>query len=389
MSVGRINYFFYLERMKQIIITALVISICASCSEKKPTTMEKASDTTAITPKLELYTLTNKNGLTMTVTNYGGRIVTLLIPDKNGKMSDVVLGYDSLEKYLTNGGVYGAMIGRYGNRIAKGKFKVEGVEYQLAVNNGINSLHGGPKGFHNQFWQAKPFKNGEADALELHYKSVDGEEGYPGTLDVKVTYTLTDQNEVVIDYEATTDKATIINLTHHSFFNLQGEGEGDILGHQFVINADYFTPVDDGLIPTGEIKSVKGTPFDFLTPHTVGERINKDDQQLKFGKGYDHNWVLNKKEVGSLTSAATVTEPISGRVMEVLTTEPAMQFYTGNFMNGKDIGKSGKPYIYRSAFCLETQHYPDAPNHENFPNTVLRPGEQYSQKTIYKFSVAK
>ena len=223
--------------------------------------------------------------------------------------------------------------------------------------------------------------------MELHYLSVEGEEGYPGTLEVKVIYTLTDQNEVVIDYEATTDKATIVNLTHHSFFNLQGEGIGDILGHQFVINADYFTPVDDGLIPTGEVKPVKGTPFDFLKSHTVGERINNDDQQLKFGKGYDHNWVLNKKETGSLTLAATVTEPNSGRVMEVLTTEPAMQFYTGNFMNGNDIGKGGKPYIYRSAFCLETQHSPDSPNHNNFPNTVLRPGEKYSQKTIYKFSV--
>lgn len=325
----------------------------------------------------------------MTVTNYGGRIVTLLVPDKNGKMSDVVLGFDSLKRYLVGSHVYGALIGRFGNRIAKGKFKLEGAEYQLAINNGINSLHGGPKGFHNQFWQAEPFQNGDDDAVELRYKSVDGEEGYPGTLDVKVVYTLTDQNEVVIDYEATTDKATIINLTHHSFFNLQGEGEGDILGHQFIINADQFTPVDEGLIPTGELKSVKGTPFDFITQHTVGERINTADEQLKFGRGYDHNWVLNKKEPGLLTLAARVTEPASGRVMEVLTTEPGMQFYSGNFMNGKDIGKTGNPYIHRSAFCLETQHFPDSPNHENFPSTVLKPGETYSQKTIYKFTVLK
>ena len=353
--------------------------------------MDKATDSLAVatSPELELYTLTNKNGIVMTVTNFGGRIVTLLVPDKNGKMNDVVLGYDSLQKYLKSGGVYGAVIGRYGNRIAKGKFKVDGTEYQLAVNNGINSLHGGPKGFHNQFWQTMPVKNGESDALELRYKSVDGEEGYPGRLDVKVTYTLTNQNEVVIDYEATTDKPTILNLTNHSFFNLAGEGVGDILAHQFIIYADSFTPVDDGLIPTGEIKSVKGTPFDFLTQHSVGERINGDHEQLKFGKGYDHNWVLNKKESGSLTLAATVTEPTSGRVMEVLTTEPGMQFYTGNFMNGKDIGKSGKPYTYRSAFCLETQHFPDSPNHDNFPSTILRQGETYATKTIYKFGVVK
>lgn len=351
--------------------------------------MEKPSDTTAIAQNLEVYTLTNKNGMKMTVTNFGGRIVTLLVPDKTGNMSDVVLGFDSLKQYLAGSHVYGAMIGRFGNRIAKGKFKIDGTEYQLAVNNGVNSLHGGPKGFHNQFWQATPIKNGDVDALALRYRSVDGEEGYPGTLDVKVVYTLTDQNEVVIDYEAITDKATIINLTHHSFFNLQGEGQGDILEHQFVINADHFTPVDDGLIPTGEIKSVKGTPFDFLIRHTIGERINNNDEQLKFGKGYDHNWVLNKKEVGGLTLAATVTEPTSGRVMEVLTTEPAMQLYTGNFMDGKDIGKGGKPYQYRTAFCLETQHFPDSPNHSNFPTTILKPGEKYTQQTIYRFSVVK
>ena len=375
--------------MNKLIVILFLTIFYSSCSEKKQTAMEKTSDTTAITPRLEMYALTNKNGLTMTVTNYGGRILTLNVPDKNGKMDDVVLGYDSLPKYLTGGGVYGAMIGRFGNRIAKGRFTIDSTEYQLAINNGINSLHGGPKGFHNQFWQATPIKNGDADALELRYKSLEGEEGYPGTLDVKVVYTLTNENEVVIDYEASTDKPTIINLTHHSFFNLQGEGEGDILGHEVIINANHFTPVDNGLIPTGEIKSVKGTPFDFLTKHTIGERINNDDEQLKFGKGYDHNWVLNKKEAGSLTLAATVTEPTSGRVMEVLTTEPGMQFYTGNFMNGKDIGKSGKSYIYRSAFCLETQHFPDAPNHKNFPNTVLSPGEKYQQKTIYKFSIVK
>ena len=376
--------------MNKIITSLFVIILCSSCSEKKQT-MDKAIDSLAVVtaPKLEVYSFANKNGITMTVTNFGGRIISLVVPDKNGKPGDVVLGFDSAKQYVTGGGVYGATIGRFGNRIGKGKFKIDGAEYQLAINNGINSLHGGPTGFHKQFWQATPIKNGEANALELRYKSVDGEEGYPGTLDVKVVYTLTNENEVVIDYEGTTDKPTIINLTNHSFFNLAGEGVGDILAHQFIIYADFFTPVDEGLIPTGEIRSVKGTPFDFLKQHSVGERIDGDHEQLKFGKGYDHNWVLNKKEAGSLTLAATVTEPISGRVMEVFTTEPGMQFYTGNFMSGKDIGKSGKPYLYRSAFCLETQHFPDAPNHENFPSTILRPGETYTSKTIYKFGVIK
>ena len=249
--------------MNKIILGLLVLILFASCSEKKQT-MDNITDslTVDITPKLEVYSFANKNGITMTVTNFGGRIISLVVPDKNGKPGDVVLGFDSAKQYLTGGGVYGATIGRFGNRIGKGKFKIDGTEYQLAINNGINSLHGGPTGFHKQFWQAAPIKNGEANVLELRYKSVDGEEGYPGTLDVKVIYTLTDENEVVIDYEATTDKPTVLNLTNHSFFNLQGEGQGDILDHQIVINADRFTPVDEGLIPTGEIKSVKGTPFD-------------------------------------------------------------------------------------------------------------------------------
>ncbi len=331
---------------------------------------------------LKSYLLSNSSGLKMEVTNYGGRIVSLFVPDKNGKLDDVVLGYDSLKQYLTGNLYFGAMIGRYGNRIANGKFSLSGKDYQLAKNNGVNALHGGPGGFHKVYWRVTPIK--ESNSLKMTYHSADGEEGYPGNLDVSLTYSLTDKNEVVIDYEATTDQETIINLTHHSFFNLTGAGSGEVLNHELTINADAFLPVNAGLIPTGELKKVKGTPFDFLSPHKIGERIDQANDQLEFGKGYDHNWVLNKKE-GELSLAAKVTEPLSGRVMEVWTTEPGLQFYSGNFLDGKDVGKGNKPYLFRSAFCLETQHFPDSPNHSNFPSTVLKPGERYRQKTIYKF----
>ncbi len=348
--------------------------------------MATATDT--LTSSIQVFNLENPNGLKMSVLNYGGKIVSLMVPDKNGVPGDIVLGYDSVKQYLHGNAYFGAMIGRYGNRIAKGKFSLEGKDYQLPVNNGANSLHGGSKGFHNQFWQAEPFQNKGFDALELRYKSVDGEEGYPGTLDVKVIYTLTDQNELIIDCEATTDKPTIVNLTHHSFFNLAGEGNGDILNHELTLSASEFIPVDAGLIPMGGLKPVVGTPFDFLKPHQIGERINQEDEQIKFGKGYDHCWVLNKKS-NELALAARVTEPSSGRAMEVWTTEPGIQFYSGNFLDGSDKGKGGKPYNFRSAFCLEAQHFPDSPNHANFPTTVLKPGEIYKQTTIYKFSTLK
>ena len=350
--------------------------------------MDKTIDTVIPSPKLEVFTLVNKNGAKMTVTNFGGRIMSLLVPDKNGGLSDIVLGYDSVSQYPSGNPYFGAMIGRYGNRIAQGKFSLDGVEFSLATNNGPNALHGGPKGFHNQYWLAKPFKNNGADALELRYTSQDGEEGYPGTLDVRVVYTLTDENELKIDYEATTDKTTVLNLTHHSFFNLAGEAAGDILNHELQINADYFTPVDAGLIPTGKLKKVDGTPFDFRKPFKIGARINMKEEQLNFGKGYDHNWVLNKKDT-TMTMAAKISEPTTGRVMEVWTTEPALQFYSGNFLDGTGTGKGGRPYQHRTAFCLETQHFPDSPNHKNFPSTVLRLGEKYRQHTIYKFTVSK
>ncbi|CAN5225333.1 galactose mutarotase [soil metagenome] len=360
----------------------LVVS-CAlllGCAPQKQETTSLEAFKRSSTDKLVMYSIQNKNGLKMSVTNFGGRIVSLWVPDKTNVLANVVLGYDSVQKYLTGNPYFGAMIGRYGNRIANGKFSLNGLTYQLPMNNGNNSLHGGPNGFHNVFWDVRA----DSNEIEMSYISKDGEEGYPGNLKVKVTYSLSEQNEIIIDYEGITDKPTVVNLTHHSFFNLAGEGNGDVLNHQMTINADKFTPVDEGLIPTGEIKSVSGTAFDFRKPHAIGERINNIDQQLTIGQGYDHNWVLNKKS-NELALAATVAEPTSGRVMEVWTTEPGLQFYSGNFLNSKDIGPSGKPYQFRSAFCLEAQHYPDSPNHSSFPSTVLNPGDTYKQRTIYKF----
>lgn len=336
--------------------------------------------------ELKMYVMVNAKKMAVAVTNFGGRIVMLQLPDIHGNLGDIVLGYDSLHQYLTGNPYYGAMIGRYGNRIAKGLFTLEGKEYQLATNNGINALHGGPGGFHNVLWRVEALTVEDGQALELTYVSPDGEEGYPGSLQVKVTYTLpTNADDLIIDYEATTDKPTVLNLTHHSFFNLAGEGSGEIYDHEITINADRYCPVDEGLIPTGELRPVTGTPFDFLQPQRVGGRIEAEDEQLKFGKGYDHNWVLNKTG-NELSLAAKVFEPNSGRQMEVWTTEPGLQFYSGNFLSKSEVGKSGHVYDFRTAFCLEAQHFPDSPNHPNFPSTVLKPGEIYKQRTIYRFS---
>jgi aldose 1-epimerase len=280
---------------------------------------------------------------------------------------------------------FGAIIGRYGNRIGQARFKLDGVEYKLAKNNGENSLHGGTRGFDKVLWAVKDISSGGVPALELKYLSKDGEEGYPGNLDSTVTYTWTDARELKIDYAATTDKDTVLNLTNHSYFNLAGEGEGDVLAHEVMIDADRFTPVDAGLIPTGELKPVEGTPFDFRKPAAIGGRIDGDDQQLKFGGGYDQNWVLNHPRTTTPALAARVTEPKTGRVMEVLTTQPGLQFYTGNFLDGKFKGKSGKPYVRRGGFCMETQHFPDSPNKPQFPTTVLKPGGKYQSSTVYRF----
>lgn len=333
-----------------------------------------------------LYTLRNSKGAEACICNYGGIVTSLKMPDRSGKMGDVVLGYDNLDGYLKSSPYFGALIGRYGNRIANGKFTLMGKEYKLANNDGPNSLHGGIKGFDKVVWEPKVIASSEGPALELTYVSPDGEEGYPGTLKVIAVYTLTEDNGLKVEYTATTDKATVLNLTQHSYFNLAGRG--DVLNHSVMIAADRFTPVDATLIPTGELKNVQGTPFDFRTPTTIGARINEADEQLKLGGGYDHNWVINKP-MRQLGVIARVTEPTSGRVLEVLSTEPGLQFYSGNFLDGKITGKGGWVYKHRNGFCMEPQHYPDSPNKSNFPSVVLKPGEIYRNTIIYRFSVQK
>lgn len=334
---------------------------------------------------VDLYTLTNANGAQASITNYGGIVVSLLVPDRNGKLDDVVLGYETVAEYVKDSPYFGALVGRYGNRIGNARFTLEGKQYTLAANNNGHSLHGGLKGFDKAIWQAKPLETKKGPALELTYLSKDGEEGYPGNLAVKVTYLLTDQNELVIDYLATTDKATPVNLTNHSYFNLAGQGSGELLGHVLELAADRFTPVDKGLIPTGELRPVEGTPFDFRKPTRIGQRIDAQDQQIEYGLGYDHNFVLSKP-AGKMGLAARVYEPATGRVLEVLTTEPGVQFYSGNFLDGKNVGKGGRAYKHRYGFCLETQHFPDSPNQPKFPSTILEPGKQYRTTTVYKFS---
>ena len=336
--------------------------------------------------KTDLYILKNKNNMQAAISNYGGRIVSLLVPDDD-KMIDVSVGFDDLKSYEDSSEPYfGALIGRYGNRIAKGKFSLDGNKYSLFVNNGQNALHGGKKGFRSVVWDAKQIDD---NILELSYLSKDMEEGYPGNLSVKVVYSLTDNNEFKIDYQATTDKKTVLNLTNHAYFNLNGVGSGDILGHELMLNADNFTPVDSTLIPTGKIVSVKNTPFDFTKSTPIGARIDANDEQIKFGGGYDHNFVLNLKTLKGMNLAAKVIADKSNIVMEVFTEEPGVQFYTGNFMNSSHTIKGGNKDDKRTAFCLETQHFPDSPNQPNFPSTVLEVGKKYETSTIYKFTSKK
>ncbi len=318
------------------------------------------------------------------ITTYGGIVVSLTAPDREDNYADVVLGFDDLDGYLAGHPYFGALVGRYGNRIAKGKFTIDGTEYTLATNNNENALHGGEVGFDKKVWRGRGSVNRMGISLALFCTSADGEEGYPGNLEVKVVYTLTNDDELKIAYTATTDKATPVNLTNHSYFNLAGQGTGDILGHELTVNSSRFTPVDEGLIPTGELKPVEGTPFDFRKPVAIGARIEADNEQLEFGGGYDHNFVLNA-DVDELVLAASVHEPKTGRVMEVYTTEPGVQFYCGNFLDGSNVGKGGKVYNLRNGFCLETQHFPDSPNKPDFPSTILEPGDEYSTTTVYKF----
>ena len=328
--------------------------------------------------RVDLYTLTNANGLRARITNYGAILVSLEVPDRHGRLADITLGYDTLDGYIKRGSFFGATVGRYANRIGGARFVLNGIEYKLAANNKPNHIHGGRKGFDKVVWDAKELRTTDAVAVELAYLSKDGEEGYPGNLDCTVTYTLTNNDELKISYRAKTDKTTVVNLTNHSYYNLAGQGTGDILGHELMLNAEQYTVVDEGLIPTGEIRSVKDSPLDFTSPMSIGSRIDQ------VGKGYDHNYVLNSGG-GGLALCARVYEPTSGRVMEVYTTEPGVQLYTGNFLNGSITGKDGRVYNKHYGFCLETQHFPDSPNKPHFPSTVLNPGQKYTTLTVHKF----
>jgi aldose 1-epimerase len=372
------------RNISRVLFIAALLCLSALVAHAQATITKTSFGKTDSGENIDLYVLRNGK-VEAAITNYGGIVVSLKAPDHNGKLDDVVLGFRDLESYTKPGPYFGALIGRYGNRIAKGRFKLNGVEYKLATNNGENHLHGGIKGFDKVVWTGREMKTKAGPAVVLTYLSKNGEEGYPGNLRVRVVYTLTSKNELKIDYSATTDKDTVINLTHHSYFNLAGEGNGDILQHLVKINADRFVPIDAGSIPTGELTKVAGTPFDFLKSTAIGARINDADEQLKNGNGYDHTFVINGRP-GMLRLAATAYEPSTGRTMEVWTTEPGMQFYTGNFLDGTLTGKAGKTYPRRSGFCFETQHYPDSPNQPSFPTTTLRRGATYTSTTIYRFS---
>jgi len=374
--------------MKKLLSLIAVVFMLMSCGSDKECHQlfrpDKADFDTIIDGKqVSLYTLKNTNGMEVYITNYGATIVSVIVPDKDGKMGDVTLGYANIEGYINDTSFMGTIVGRFANRIAKGKFTLDGEEYTLVLNNGVNTLHGGPTGFYKRVWDASQ----EGNTVNLSYTSVNGEEGYPGNLTVNMSYSLTDNDELIMEYEATTDAPTVVNITNHAYWTLAGEGDSTINDHILTINADHYTPVDSTLIPTGEIAPVEGTPFDFTEGKEIGKDLEVEDQQLAYGMGYDHNWVLNKEEEGELSMAAKLYDPESGRIMEILTTEPGIQFYGGNFMDGSIKGKSGKTYNFRATLALETQHYPDSPNQPDFPSTVLRPGEKYTHKTVHKFYV--
>jgi aldose 1-epimerase len=375
--------------MKKTILGLLTLSILFSCGTKQKTeetdSLRAAFNKETKVGKTDLYTLKNEGGIEVKMTNYGARIVSIIMPDKNGKLDDIVLGFNNIDDYIEKDNMYlGPIVGRFANRIANGRFTLNDSTYQLEQNEGTTCLHGGVKGFDKVLWNAVQ----EGNKITMTYTSPDGEQGFPGEVKVKQVFTLTPDNEIVMEFSAETNKPTVINLTNHTYMNLKGEGNGDILEHKVEINADRFTPVDSLWIPTGEIAPVEGTPFDFRTPTAVGARVNDDDIQLKNGRGYDHNWVLVKDST-ELSFASRVTEETTGRMVEVYTKEPGIQFYCGNFMDGKVTGKSGKTYVHRGALIFEPQHFPDSPNHDNFPNTILNPGEKYYHKSVYKFSVKK
>jgi aldose 1-epimerase len=382
------------KQLKQSMAAGLLAVSLAGCATMSPSSSSNTTPsitksdfgTTPDGEQVDIYKLCNSRGAEADIMTYGGAVQKLIMPDKNGKFADVVLGFDTLDGYTgTNCPYFGALIGRYGNRIAKGEFTLEGETYHLAQNNNGNSLHGGLKGFDKVVWTARPFMGVHGPQLVLAYVSKDGEEGYPGNLEVTAIYTLTDDNELKLEYTAQTkDKPTVVNLTHHSYFNLAGQGNGDILNHLVYINSAYTTPVDSGLIPTGDFANVGGTPFDFRTPTAIGARINDPDTVLQYGPGYDHNWVIDKP-LGQFGLMARVSEPNSGRVMQVWSDQPGLQFYAGNFLDGSITGKGGKVYQRRYAFCMEPQHFPDSPNEPKFPTTELKPGQVYHNTIVYKF----
>jgi len=369
-----------------IILTVGLLSCNPKIKEELPLLKEVAFNKTINDKEVSLYTLKSDKGMVMQVTNYGGRVVSLCVPDRNNKFEDVVLGYDNIDEYINNenGRFYGPVVGRYANRITNGQFELDGNKYQLPVNNNGQTLHGGLKGLDGVVWNVDKITH---NSIILSYTSPDGEEGFPGMVKFEMTYTLTPENEFKIEYNASTDKPTIVNLSHHGLFNLKGAGNGTITDNLLTINADRITPVDSVLIPTGEMTDVSGTPFDFRKASTIGERIDTNNEQLKNGAGYDHNWVLNRKSNNGIELAAILYEPQSGRMMEVFTDQPGLQFYSGNFFDGKDIGKNGKYYKYREGLALETQKFPDSPNQPSFPSTRLNPGNVYTHTCIYKFSI--
>ncbi len=379
----------HLKFLSKIIVIAGLICVVDSCSDKKSDDQQKKLFEKIINGKpVTLFTLENNKGVKITLTNYGGKIVNIWTPDRHGKIADINLGFRTIDEYEKGSKSFGATVGRYANRIGKATFTLDSVIYHLPVNNGPNCLHSGPDGFSSKVFDGKMVETSEGKEVEMHYQSPDGENGFPGTLDLYVSFRLTDKNELVINYKATTDKPTVLNLTNHSYFNLKGEGAGEITGTEVVINGDSIAEVANSeMIPTGNYRNILGTPMDFKTPRLVSKGIDADYDQLKYGGGYDHAWILNKGEKGELSFAASAYDPENGRFMEVYTTEPSVQFFTGNSLNGTQTGKHGVAYARRGGFCLETQHVPDSPNHSNFPTTVLRPGETYNSTTIYKFSV--
>ena len=384
-------------RVIALLGSALLLMVVASgpaqastASQRDPTISKQRWGAVGGQP-VDLYTLTNSRRMRVRISNYGGIIQSIRVPDRRGRMANVALGFDNVGDYVSGSPYFGCITGRYANRIAEGKFTLDGVEHQLAINNEPNHLHGGDVGFDKRIWAATEVRRGNRVGLRLTYTSPAGEENYPGTLETEVTYTLTNRNEIQMDYHATTDAPTIVNLTNHSYFNLAGEGSGTIAGHRLQLNANRYTPVDPTLIPTGERARVRGTPFDFTTATAIGERIRSSHRQIVIGQGYDHNFVLNRPspQNDSMIRAARVSEPRSGRVLKIFTTEPGIQFYSGNFLDGTLVGTSGNVYRQTDGFALETQHFPDSPNQPDFPSTVLRPGEEYETATVYRFSARK